>query len=203
MGMEHVRKVYWLRDAELKGLKKAVLVSIAFHAGHESLKCRLKYETIAGEIGAGLRTVEKYVPELEKDGYIARGKRTRRQNGTHGTFEWLTLLPPAISATGPPAESADDHPRNLRRSNPLHEPTTSSSTQTETTEGEEAGTIIEGGMANDLADLSHELPLPDIAANAGKAASCRCNPPRHTTYVDDDGRRCCLGCSKPRHVVAA
>src|ERR687898_3126700 len=109
MGMEHVRKVYWLRDAELKGLKKAVLVSIAFHAGHESLKCRLKYETIAGEIGAGLRTVEKYVPELEKDGYIARGKRTRRQNGTHGTFEWLTLLPPAISATGPPAESANNH----------------------------------------------------------------------------------------------
>jgi hypothetical protein len=143
VGVEFVRRVYWLRDAGLGGSRKAVLANVAHHAGHKNRKCRLKYATIAAELGVSVRVVGSAVPWLDANGYIARGERTRRKDGTLGAFTF-TLLPPAISAAGPPADTAENHRQILPRSNQLQEPTASSSTPPETAEGEEAGEPFEG-----------------------------------------------------------
>jgi Helix-turn-helix domain len=136
VGAEYVRKVYWLDRAGLDGPRKAALVCIAFHANHQTRRCTLKYRTIAQETGVSVRAIERAVPWLEANGYVATGSRFRRKNGTLGAHTFR-LLPPATEAVGPPASEAGNLPTEGRRSNPRLEPTASSSTPT--AEDEEAG----------------------------------------------------------------
>ncbi|HLM08933.1 MAG TPA: helix-turn-helix domain-containing protein [Thermoleophilaceae bacterium] len=125
-----------MRDghAGLGGSRKAVLVCVAFHANHGTGRCSLRYATIADECGVGVRVVERAVPWLEANGYIIRGERKHRKNGTFGAYTF-TLPPAAISAAGTPAISAGNLPPDWRRINQKAEPTASSSTRT--TEGKQ------------------------------------------------------------------
>ena len=149
VGMRHVQQVYALRKDDHPGLlgsRKSVLGNIAFHCNHKTARCSLRYRTIGDELGVGVRVVERAVPWLAKNGYVALGKRNRRADGTLGAYTF-TLLPPARLAAGPPAKLADNLPPNRRRNNQLLEPTASSSTKRRTAEGEEAEEPFEGRTA--------------------------------------------------------
>jgi len=150
VGAEGVRTVYALRQSDghpgLGGARKSVLACLAFHANHKSGKCQLKYGTVAEELGVSVSSVDKAVKWLEAEGYITRGGRTRRKDGTLGSYSF-TVLPPGTIPAGPPGISAENHPEYFRRKNHKDEPTASSSTNGRTAEGEEAGEPFEGRTA--------------------------------------------------------
>ena len=101
VGAALVRAVYALREndghAGLGGARKGVLACIAFHTNHHDGRCSLKYGTIAQELGVSVSAVAKAVKWLEASGYIARGKRQRRKDGTLGAYTF-TLRPARWSA---------------------------------------------------------------------------------------------------------
>ena len=146
MGAEGVRTVYALSRPGLGGARKSVLACLAFHANHKSGWCELKYGTVAEELGVSVSSVDKALKWLEAEGYITRGSRRRRNDGTLGSYSF-TVLPPGTIPAGPPGNSAENHPEIFRRKNQIQEPTASSLTNGRTAEGEEAGEPKEGTAA--------------------------------------------------------
>ena len=80
----------WVRPAPVRGAAKSVLQALASRADSEGV-CWPSLRTLDTDSGFGVTTVCKALRELEKDGWIRREQRKKRDGGPTSTKYTIAL----------------------------------------------------------------------------------------------------------------